>query len=104
MTEPVRWQYLPNGTAIHFPLTALLHVAKWLRATVLHPGLNSPRPHAILLSRLKLTNSQLDRLVALTAAKFKRINVQLDVTTPTIAIIFPGGERHVGTHTRQAPR
>src|SRR5688572_31040501 len=33
MLEPVRWQYLPNGTAAHFPLAALLHVAKWLRAT-----------------------------------------------------------------------
>ena len=102
MAEPVRWQYLPNGTAIHFPLAALLHTAKWLRAAVLHPELNSPHPHATLLSRLKLTNSQLDRLVAITAAKFKRINIQLDVTSPTIAINFPGGERHAGTHVRQA--
>jgi HD-like signal output (HDOD) protein len=98
MAEPVRWQYLPNGTAVHFPLAALLHVAKWLRATVLHPALNSPRPHTTLMARLKLTNAQLDRLVAITAAKFKRINVQLADTTPTVAIHFPGGERQVAQH------
>lgn len=99
MAEPVRWQYLPNGTAVHFPLAALLHVAKWLRATVLHPALNSPRPHATLLARLKLTNAQLDRLAVITAAKFKRINVELADTAPTIAIQFPGGERQVAQHS-----
>jgi len=95
MAEPVRWQYLPNGTAVHFPLAALLHVAKWLRATVLHPELNSPRPHATLLGRLSLTNAQLDRLTRITAAKFKRINVQLADTPPPVTIQFPGGERQV---------
>ena len=32
MSEPVRWQYLPNGTAAHFQFAALLHTAKWLRS------------------------------------------------------------------------
>ncbi len=96
MSEPVRWQYLPNGTAVHFPLAALLHVAKWLRTTVLYPALNPARPHATLLTRLKLTNAQLDRLVTITAAKFKRIRVQLDEhTAATLSLRFPGGERQV---------
>jgi HD-like signal output (HDOD) protein len=95
MAEPVRWQYLPNGTAVHFPLSALLHCAKWLRATVLHPEVNAPRPHATLVSRLKLSNAQLDRLVAVTAAKFKRINVQLADTPRPSIIQFPGGERQI---------
>jgi HD-like signal output (HDOD) protein len=95
MHEPVRWQYLPNGTAIHFPLAALLHVAKWLRTMVLHPELNAPRPGATLLMKLKLTHAQLDRLVAITAAKFKRIRVQLDERTPTLSLQFPAGERQV---------
>ena len=95
MHEPVRWQYLPNGTAIHFPLAALLHVAKWLRTMVLQPELNAPRPHAALLGRLKLTNALLDRLVTITAAKYKRIQVQLDERTPTLSLQFPGGERQI---------
>lgn len=95
MAEPVRWQYLPNGTAIHFPLSALLHIAKWLRATALHPELDAPRPHATLANRLKLTSAQLDRLVAITAAKFKCINVQLSDATSRVAMQFPGGERQI---------
>jgi HD-like signal output (HDOD) protein len=95
MAESVRWQYLPNGTAIHFPLAALLHVAKWLRASVLQPACVPVRPHPALLSRLKLTGSQLDRLTTITAAKFKRISVQLADNLPTVAVRFPGGERQV---------
>lgn len=104
MAEPVRWQYLPNGTAVHFPLAGLLHAAKWLRATVLHPATNPPRPHATLLSRLKLTNAQLDRLVATTAAKFKTINFQLTDLTPTVTIQFPGGERQVAQYSGPSSR
>jgi HD-like signal output (HDOD) protein len=63
MTEPVRWQYLPNGTAVHFPLTALLHVAKWIRNSALHPALPRPPPVTHLLGRLGLTQSQLNSLV-----------------------------------------
>jgi len=104
MSEPVRWQYLPSGTAVHFPLAGLLHIAKWLRTTVLQPSLNPPRPQATLLARLRLTNAQLDRLVAITAAKFKRIDVQLTEVAPTGAIRFPGGERQVTQPTEQAAR
>jgi len=105
MSEPVRWQYLPNGTAVHFPLAALLHVAKWLRTTVLHPELNPARPHASLLARLKLADAQLDRLVTITAAKFKRIRVQLDAHAPaTVSLRFPGGERQVAQGASSRPQ
>ncbi len=96
MSEPVRWQYLPNGTAIHFQFASLLHTAKWLRSTVLHPAVAQPRPHAALLSKLNLTNSQLDKLVGDVATRFKAINVQLMIKEdPSIALRFPGGERRI---------
>lgn len=95
MFEPVRWQYLPNGTAAHFQFAGLLHTAKWLRSTILAPQANHPRPHSTILAKLKLTNSQLDRLVSEVGTKFKRVNVQLDRNDPTIALRFPGGERHI---------
>ncbi len=95
MFEPVRWQYLPNGTAAHFQLAALLHTAKWLRTTVLHPTAGQPRPHSSLLAKLQLTNSQLDRLANEVGIKFKRINVRLEDTDPTISLRFPGGERQI---------
>lgn len=95
MTEPVRWQYLPNGTAVHFPLAALLHVAKWLRTMVTHPTLQANRPHSTILLRLRLTNAQLDRLVGITAAKFKRINSQLAEQGEPVAIRFPAGDRQI---------
>lgn len=95
MFEPVRWQYLPNGTAAHFQLAAVLHTAKWLRTMVLQPSANAPRPHGSLLARLQLTNSHLDRLVREVGAKFRSVNVQLEDNDPTIAVRFPGGERQI---------
>ena len=95
MFEPVRWQYLPNGTAAHFQLAAVLHTSKWLRTMVLHPSANAPRPHSSLLTRLQLTNAHLDRLVREVGAKFKSVNVQLEDNDPTIALRFPGGERQI---------
>jgi len=96
MSEPVRWQYLPNGTAAHFQLASVLHTAKWLRTTVLHPGVTQPRPHATLLGKLNLTNSQLDHLVSEVAARFKAINVQLQtLAEPTVDVRFPGGNRQI---------
>ena len=77
MSEPVRWQYLPNGTAAHFRFASLLHTAKWLRTTVLHPAAPPPRPHAILLGKLNLTHNQLDQMVGEVTTKFKAINVHL---------------------------
>ena len=95
MYEPVRWQYLPNGTAMHFKLAALLHTAKWLRTAVLHPMASQPRPPGSLLTSLQLTNRQLDQLVEEVGARFKGIHTQLEDTAPTISVRFPGGERQI---------
>jgi HD-like signal output (HDOD) protein len=105
MSEPVRWQYLPNGTAAHFQFTALLHTAKWLRTTVLHPLAPQPRPHAGLLVKLNLTNSQLDKLVADVASRFRAINIQLQaMEEPTTTVRFPGGEREVAQRSMKPAR
>jgi HD-like signal output (HDOD) protein len=96
MSEPVRWQYLPNATAAHFQLAALLYTAKWLRSAVLHPGLPQPRPHDTLLGRLNVNNRHLDQLVVEVAARFKAINVQLQPSEdPDVTVHFPAGERQI---------
>ncbi len=102
MSEPVRWQYLPNGTAVHFQFASLLHTAKWLRTTVLHPQVAQPRPHAALLGKLKLTNTELDKLVGEVESRFKAINVHLQTKEePTMTLRFPGGERHIAQSGRK---
>ena len=96
MSEPVRWQYLPNGTAAHFQLAAVLHTAKWLRTMVVRPESAPARPHAVLLGKLRLSNGQLDKLVVEVAARFKAINVRLQsLEEAPVAVRFPGGERRI---------
>jgi HD-like signal output (HDOD) protein len=95
MTEPVRWQYLPGGTAVHYQFSALLHVAKWVRTAALNP--TKPRPPSVvhLLGRMNLTGSQLETIVGAVAAKLRLIRVQLDVREPGTSLRFPGGERTI---------
>lgn len=95
MTEPVRWQYLPHGTAVHFQLTALLHLAKWIRNAALHPALPRPPPVVHLLGRMGLTQSQLNGLVETVMGKLRSIRVQLDVEEPHVSLRFPGGDRTI---------
>jgi len=95
MTEPVRWQYLPNGTAIHHQLASLLHVAKWIRTAVLNPSAPRPPSVAHLLGRLQLTPAQLERLVAAVTVRLRDIRAQLEVSVPGTTLRFPGGERTV---------
>lgn len=103
MSEPVRWQYLPSGTSAHFQLAALLHAAKWLRSTVLHPEIAHPAIQSSLMTRLKLTPAKLDKLAIEVNNKFMRINSELEDDQPTLRISFPGGERHVAQRSsRQA--
>lgn len=94
MAEPVRWQYLPSGTAVHFRYAALLHLAKWVRTAALAPA--EPRPPAVphLLGRLGLTPLQLERLVGDVAAKLNAIRVHLEVIGG-ITLRFPGGDRTI---------
>jgi len=95
MTEPVRWQYLPRGTAAHLPLAAALHVAKWVRAEICGaPG--TPRPEATLLRSMNLSNPGLDRLVAEVRTRFESVSSLLE-TEPagTHELPFPNGPRAV---------
>lgn len=95
MSEPVRWQYLPNGTAVHYPLSALLHVAKWIRTAVLHPTASRPPSVAHLLGRMGLNQSQLEGLVGQVTARLRTIRQKLEVTEAGMTLRFPGGDRTV---------
>lgn len=99
MSEPVRWQYLPGGTAAHFQLAALLHAAKWIRTTVLHPAKQTPAPSPNLLGRLGLTLTQLEKLCGEVDVRLRLINRQLDVEVRSVSLPFPAGERTI-TPTR----
>lgn len=95
MSEPVRWQYLPNGTAAHFQFAALLHAAKWIRTTVLHPTMLQPLPQGPLLTKLGLTMKHLNKHAEKVAARLQRINLQLETGEPKISLPFPAGERKI---------
>jgi len=103
MYEPIRWQYLPNGTAMHFNLAALLHIAKWIRAAMLSPENAPPKPHSVLLTRLKISSNQLEKIAKEVRGKFERINVQLCEKEETIAVHFPGGSRQVSQKGSRPP-
>jgi HD-like signal output (HDOD) protein len=96
MSEPVRWQYLPNGTAAHFHFAALLHAAKWIRTTVLHPACPPATPNPAILSKLGLSQQQLEKQVETVTARLRLINLELEVNLTHDSFRFPGGERKVG--------
>lgn len=95
MSEPVRWQYLPNGTAAHFQLAALLHAAKWIRTAVHHPTNLPPSPNPALLAKLGLKLKHLDHHVEAVSARLRLINQQLEVEATSISLRFPAGERRI---------
>jgi HD-like signal output (HDOD) protein len=99
MSEPVRWQYLPNGTAAHFQFAALLHTAKWIRTTVLHPACPPIAPNPALLSKLGLSLQKLEKHVDTVTARLRLINLELEVDESHDSFRFPGGDRTV-TRTR----
>jgi HD-like signal output (HDOD) protein len=78
MSEPIRWQYLPTGTAAHFKLSALLHCAKWIRTRVLHPNVPAADPSQIVLKRLSIGRIQLSRFCEIVASRLRGINESLD--------------------------
>lgn len=95
MSEPVRWQYLPTGTAAHFRFAALLHIAKWIRTAVLHAGCPLPRPNPAILSKLELSRQQLEEHIATVSARLRLINSELEVDVDHESFRFPGGERKI---------
>ncbi len=103
MSEPVRWQYLPGGTAAHFQLAALLHTAKAVRTLVLQP--NAPKdvvPMGIL-AKLHLSPARLEQLASVAASRLRLINHQLEVDEPRVALQFPAGERSVPERAEKRP-
>ncbi|MDQ5977550.1 MAG: hypothetical protein QG602_522 [Verrucomicrobiota bacterium] len=95
ISEPVRWQYLPGGTAAHYRFAALLHAAKWVRTRVLHSDMHPATPQAQLLNRLGLTLAQLETIAIDVDQRLRAINRQLETGAPTLSLLFPGGERQI---------
>jgi HD-like signal output (HDOD) protein len=95
MTEPVRWQYLPRGTAAYLKLAAALHVAKWVRTEIC--GLaGAPRPESTLLRSMNLTHTALDRLVAVVRTRFENVSSLLETESgDTQELAFPNGPRMI---------
>jgi HD-like signal output (HDOD) protein len=95
MTEPVRWQYLPRGTAAHLALASAVHVAKWVR-TEICAGPGAPRPDPALLRSMNLTASVLDRLVGEVRARFESLSSLLETEDGDAQeLAFPNGSRTV---------
>jgi HD-like signal output (HDOD) protein len=97
MTEPVRWQYLPRGTAAHLPLASAVHVAKWIR-TEICTGPGTPRPEATLLRSMALTPAGLDRLVGEVRSRFESLSSLLETADDAPQeLAFPNGPRSIGS-------
>ncbi|HEY4300489.1 MAG TPA: HDOD domain-containing protein [Candidatus Didemnitutus sp.] len=99
MSEPVRWQYLPRGTAAHFEFACLLHVSKWLRNAVCSKDEAPPMPDAALLRSMNLTPSALEEMVPQVASRVDEVNSMLEAGLPDKSVIaFPNGGREVSGH------
>ena len=99
MTEPLRWQYLPKGTASHHQFACVLHVAKWLRTVVCHGLDNLARPDATILRGAGLTPGRLDQLVETVSTQLESVSSLLENDVPErTAFAFPGGRREFDDH------
>lgn len=78
MSEPLRWQYLPTGTAAHFQLSAVLQVAKWIRSRVVQPDKEASLPNSFILNRLGVSYGQLEKCCEAVAPRLCGINNSLD--------------------------
>jgi len=96
MSEPVRWQYLPRGTAAHFQLACILHVAKWIRTRVCQPQRALRVPDSGLLRTLNLTPDHLEAQAGQIRERMEQVRSLLE-TEPTEKTIltFPNGEREI---------
>jgi HD-like signal output (HDOD) protein len=79
MTEPMRWQYSPQGTTAHLTMATLLHVAKWLRTAVCQQTPLLPMPEAALLRRLNLTTAQLEELMEEVRFRLAAVDALLEI-------------------------
>lgn len=99
MSEPVRWQYMPRGTASHFQLSCLLHLAKWLRNAACLDGKVSPIPDPNLLRAVNVTHKQLEKMAESVRLRLKDVSSLLDSSLPgKSCLTFPSGEREITSH------
>lgn len=104
MSEPIRWQYLPVGTAAHNRFATVLHVAKWIRTRILHPTENPELPVPPLLNRLGITRCKLESLVPDVASRLGAINRRLDPEPKVTSLHFPGGVRQIADYAIRRPQ
>lgn len=98
MSEPVRWQYLPKGTAAYFRFAALLHVAKAIGAQVLDPAPSCPHwsgNTSTLLQHLGIPVNHIKTLAKAVDDRLRAINQQLLVEESRVLMQFPAGERGI---------
>jgi HD-like signal output (HDOD) protein len=99
MSEPVRWQYLPRGTSAHFQLAGVVHLAKWLRSAVCSKAPPPALPDPVLLRAMKISASELGKMVDVVRARLEEVNSMLDAGLPDKSIIdFPNGGREIVGH------
>jgi len=100
MSEPVRWQYLPRGTAAHFQHACLLHVAKWIRSAVCAGAAPKALPDPAVLRGLRLPASELGAMTEAVTSRLEAVNSMLDAGLPDKSIVmFPNGGREITGHT-----
>lgn len=96
MSEPVRWQYLPRGTAAHFQLAAVLNISKWLRTAVCRPADNDTMPDASLMRAMNLSGSELSRMSNVIRERLEAVNSMLEAGLPDKSVVaFPNGGREI---------
>lgn len=96
MSEPVRWQFLPRGTAAHYKFAALLHVAKWLRTAARDAAAPLNLPDNVLLRSLNLGLPDLHRLAVEVRARLANVSRLLDADlSDHLRLEFPGGDRTI---------
>lgn len=94
MSEPVRWQYAPGGTAAHYQLAAVVHVAKWLRTAACQPKNPPLLPERSLLQALNLSPGHLVPMSTEVLARLQCLNTLLDVPSDT-TVAFPNSTRSI---------
>lgn len=94
MSEPVRWQYAPRGTAVHTRMAGILHAAKWLRSVVCAPAGTPPPPLPadIIMAATMLRAAELPRLAGQVAMRLQRVSSMLEIDQISLReeMRFPG--------------
>jgi HD-like signal output (HDOD) protein len=97
MSEPVRWQYLPNATAAHRQLASLLGIAKWIRNAALTAEAAPMRIGlAGAVAAVDLSIQQMSACVAAVRTRLREISCLLDDNAAEQCIVaFPAGDRTI---------